>query len=67
MRKLKPAIPLAEFDVGLMAIVPLRTAAQEAWSFNGAPITLEHNIQIHHAHRDQRNCTQPLQVPFCRT
>ena len=48
MRKLKPAIPLAEALVlGFMALVPLQTAAQEAWSLQRClDHAFEHNIQI---------------------
>ena len=48
MRKLKPAIPLAAALVlGFMALVPLQTAAQEAWSLQRClDHAFEHNIQI---------------------
>ena len=48
MRKLKPAIPLAgALVLGFMALVPLRTAAQEAWSLQRClDHAFEHNIQI---------------------
>ena len=48
MRKLKPAIPLAgALVLGFMALVPLQTAAQEAWSLQRClDHAFEHNIQI---------------------
>jgi outer membrane protein len=48
MRKLNPAIPLTEALVlGFMALVPLQTAAQEAWSLQRClDHAFEHNIQI---------------------
>jgi len=48
MRKLKPAIPLiGALVLGLMALVPLQTAAQEAWSLQRClDHAFEHNIQI---------------------
>jgi outer membrane protein len=48
MRKLKPAIPLSgALVLGFMALVPLQTAAQEAWSLQRClDHAFEHNIQI---------------------
>ncbi len=48
MRKLKPAIPLiGALVLGFMALVPLQTAAQEAWSLQRClDHAFEHNIQI---------------------
>jgi outer membrane protein len=48
MRKLKPAAPLAgALVLGFMALVPLQTAAQEAWSLQRClDHAFEHNIQI---------------------
>ena len=48
MRKLKPAIPLAgALVLGFMALVPVQTAAQEAWSLQRClDHAFEHNIQI---------------------
>ncbi|MBO74070.1 MAG: hypothetical protein CMD33_02225, partial [Flavobacteriales bacterium] len=48
MRKLKPAIPLAEALVlGFLAFVPLQIAAQEAWTLQRClDHAFEHNIQI---------------------
>ena len=48
MRKLKPAIQLSRALVlGFMALIPLQTAAQEAWSLQRClDHAFEHNIQI---------------------
>ncbi len=48
MRKLKPAIPLSgALVLGFMALIPLQTAAQEAWSLQRClDHAFEHNIQI---------------------
>ena len=48
MRKLKPAIPLTgALVLGFMALIPLQTAAQEAWSLQRClDHAFEHNIQI---------------------
>ena len=48
MRKLKPAIPLAgALVLGFMALVPLQSTAQQAWSLQRClDHAFEHNIQI---------------------
>ena len=48
MRKLKPAIPHSgALVLGFMALIPLQTAAQEAWSLQRClDHAFEHNIQI---------------------
>ena len=79
MRKLKPAIPLAgALMLGFMAIVPLRTAAQEAWSLQRClDHAFEHNIQIQlvnsgdqrsHWHADRYRClsAEPQWKPLPR-